>query len=190
VVDEILYEEEVLVKPLKPPLVRIRNIAGATVLGSGKAVPILNVVDLIKTARRVASSVLVPAPPNLHSKKKKRKILVVEDSITSRMLLKNILESAGYQVRTAVDGVDAYTVLREEDFELVVSDVEMPRMNGYDLTLQIRADKRLAELPVVLVTALGSRDERERGIDAGANAYIVKSNFEQSDLLETVRRLV
>jgi two-component system chemotaxis sensor kinase CheA len=189
-VDEILHEEEVLVKPLKKPLVRVRNIAGATVLGSGKAVPILNVADLMKAARTAATGF---APAGIAMKEVKRakgRVLVVEDSITSRMLLKNILESAGYQVRTAVDGLDAYTALREEDFELVVSDVEMPRMNGFDLTARIRADKRLSELPVVLVTALGSREERERGIDAGANAYIVKSNFEQSNLLDTVRRLV
>jgi two-component system chemotaxis sensor kinase CheA len=119
-----------------------------------------------------------------------KSVLVVEDSITSRMLLKGILESAGYQVKTAVDGVEAFTFLRSERFDLVVSDVEMPRMNGFDLTERIRADKKLAELPVVLVTALETREDRERGIDAGANAYLVKSSFDQSNLLEAVRRLV
>jgi two-component system chemotaxis sensor kinase CheA len=117
------------------------------------------------------------------------KVLVVEDSVTSRMLLKGILESAGYQVKTAVDGVEAYTTLRENEFDLVVSDVEMPRMNGFDLTAKVRSDKRLANLPVILVTALESREERERGIDAGANAYIVKSSFDQSNLLEVIQRL-
>ena len=189
-VDEVLHEEEVLVKPFKKPLARVRNIAGATVLGSGKAVPILNVADLMKSARKPAAAFAPAAVAGKDAKAEKRKLLVVEDSITSRMLLKNILESAGYQVKTAVDGVDAFTILREEHFELVVSDVEMPRMNGFDLTGRIRSDKRLAELPVILVTALESREERERGIDAGANAYIVKSNFEQSNLLDTVRRLV
>jgi two-component system chemotaxis sensor kinase CheA len=189
-VDEVLHEEEVLVKPFKKPLARVRNIAGATVLGSGKAVPILNVADLFKSARKSTTAPARAAVAGKEAKTEKRKLLVVEDSITSRMLLKNILESAGYQVKTAVDGVDAFTALREERFELVVSDVEMPRMNGFDLTGRIRADKRLAELPVVLVTALESREERERGIEAGANAYIVKSNFEQSNLLDTVRRLV
>ncbi len=116
-------------------------------------------------------------------------MLIVEDSITSRMLLKGIIEAAGYQVQTAVDGVDAFTALREEEFDLVVSDVEMPRMNGFDLTARIRSDKRLSELPVVLITALESREQRERGIDAGANAYVVKSSFDQQNLLEVVRRL-
>ena len=104
--------------------------------------------------------------------------------------MKNILESAGYDVQTAVDGIDALTALKAGEIELVVSDVDMPRMNGFDLTARIRADKKLGELPVVLVTALESREDRERGIDVGANAYIVKSSFDQSNLLETVRRLI
>ena len=118
-----------------------------------------------------------------------KSILIAEDSITSRMLLKGILEGAGYRVKTAVDGMDAFTILRAERFDLVVSDVEMPRLNGFDLTARIRADRKLAELPVVLVTALESREDRERGIDVGASAYLVKSSFDQSNLLEAVRRL-
>ena len=106
------------------------------------------------------------------------------------MLIKGMLESAGYRVTTAVDGVDALTALRSGEFDLVVSDVEMPRMNGFDLTAGIRADKRLAEMPVVLVTALSSPADRERGIDAGANAYIIKGSFDQSNLLDTIRRLI
>jgi len=104
--------------------------------------------------------------------------------------LKGILESAGYQVKTAVDGIDAFTTLRAEHFDLVVSDIEMPRLNGFGLTARIRADKRLSELPVVLVTALETREDREHGIDAGANAYLIKSSFDQSNLLEAVRRLL
>ena len=116
--------------------------------------------------------------------------MVVEDSITARTLLKTILESAGYEVATAVDGIDAFTALKTTEFNLVVSDVEMPRMNGFDLTAKIRTDKRLSDLPVVLVTALESREDRERGIDVGASAYVVKSSFEQSNLLEVIRRLI
>ena len=100
------------------------------------------------------------------------------------------MESAGYTVKTAVDGMEAFTLLRAERFDLLVSDVEMPRLNGFDLTARIRADKSLGELPVVLVTALETRDDRERGIDVGANAYIIKSSFDQSNLLDAVRRLV
>ena len=115
---------------------------------------------------------------------------MVEDSITARSLLKGILEVAGYKVATAVDGIDGLTQLRSGEFDIVVSDVDMPRMNGFDLTAKIRSDKKLADLPVVLVTALESREDRERGVDVGANAYIVKRSFEQSNLLEVVRRLI
>jgi two-component system chemotaxis sensor kinase CheA len=118
------------------------------------------------------------------------RILVAEDSITSRTLLKNILETAGYRVATAVDGTDAFTQLRSNEFDLVVSDVDMPRVNGFELTTKIRADKKLGELPVVLVTALESREDKERGIEAGANAYIIKSSFDQSNLLEVIRRFL
>jgi two-component system chemotaxis sensor kinase CheA len=187
-VDAVLDEREVLVKRLAKPLSRVRNIAGATVLGSGEVAPILNVADLLKSAR-TAGAGLRTAPAATPSATPAKRILVVEDSITSRTLLKGILESAGYDVKTAVDGIDGFTALRAEHFDLVVSDVEMPRMNGFDLTARIRADRALAEVPVVLVTALESREDRERGIDVGANAYLVKSSLDQSNLLEALRRL-
>jgi two-component system chemotaxis sensor kinase CheA len=191
VVDEVVNEQEVLVKSLGKQLSRVRNVAAATILGSGKAVPILNVMDLIKSA------VLAPVSPTAvrstdwePNTSRQKHVLVVEDSITARGLLKGILELAGYKVTTAVDGVDGYTQLRSGNFDIVVSDVEMPRMDGFDLTAKIRADKKLADLPVVLVTALESREDRERGIDVGADAYIVKRSFEQSNLLEIIERLI
>jgi two-component system chemotaxis sensor kinase CheA len=187
-VDAVLDEREVLVKRMTKPLSRVRNIAGATVLGSGELAPILSVPDLLKSARTAAATLRTPAPLQPSTMQAKR-VLVVEDSITSRMLLKGILESAGYDVKTAVDGIEAFTALRAEHFDLVVSDVEMPRMDGFDLTARMRADRSLAEVPVVLVTALESREDRERGIDVGANAYLVKSSLDQSNLLEAVRRL-
>lgn len=189
-VDEVLDEQEVLVKPLAKPLLRVRNVAAATVLGSGRVAPILNVADLLKSARKLAGAPTRLTTGAAPAQADARTILVAEDSITSRMLLKGILESAGYKVKTAVDGMEAFTLLRAESFDLLVSDVEMPRLNGFDLTARIRADKKLAELPVVLVTALETRDDRERGIDAGANAYIVKSSLDQSNLIEAIRRLI
>jgi two-component system chemotaxis sensor kinase CheA len=185
-VDEVLGEQEVLVKSLGRQLRRVRNIAGATVLGNGRVVPILHIPDLLKSARRAALS---PAPASDVAAARKS-LLVAEDSITSRMLLKGILESAGYDVKTAVDGLDAYTQLRTEPFDLLVSDVDMPHMSGFDLTAKVRADKALADLPVVLVTALSSRADLERGAEAGANAYIVKGSFDQSNLLTAIRRLL
>jgi len=190
VVNEVLNEQEVLIKGLSHPLTRVRNIAGATILGSGKVAPVLNVSDLMKSAAK--AGVYGPRPGGSEAKggETRKSVLVVEDSITSRMLLKNILETAGYLVVTAVDGVDAMTLLKTEVFDIVISDVDMPRMNGFNLTEKIRGDKKLSELPVVLVTALESREDKERGIDVGANAYILKSSFDQSNLLEVIRRLI
>jgi len=188
-VDEIMGEHEVLVKELGNQVSHVRNISGAAILGSGKVVPVLNISELMKSATRPAAVVgavrdVEKAPP------KKEKILVAEDSITARTLLKNILENAGYQVATAVDGIDAFTQLRSGEFDLIVSDVDMPRMSGFELTTKVRSDKKLGDLPVVLVTALESREDRERGIDVGADAYIVKSSFDQSNLLEVIRRFL
>ena len=188
-VDEVQNEQEVLLKGLGSQLSRVRNVAGATVLGNGRVVPILNVSDLLKSAVRGGVSPAAPAESRIDTLPT-RAILVVEDSITTRTLLKNILDSAGYDVTTAVDGVDAFTRLKSASFDVVVSDVEMPRMNGFDLTAKIRGDRDLAELPVILVTAMESREDRERGIDVGANAYIVKSSFDQSNLLDVLHRLL
>jgi two-component system chemotaxis sensor kinase CheA len=184
-VDEILDEREVLVKSLGRQMPRVHNIAGATLLETGKVLPVLNVADLMRSAIG-----MTPVTTRHEAESVPKSILVAEDSITARTLLKNILQSAGYRVKTAVDGAEALGFLAGESFDLVVSDVEMPRMSGFDLTAKIRADKRLHSLPLVLVTALESRQDRERGADVGANAYIVKSSFDQGNLLEVVRRLI
>lgn len=191
-VDEVMGELEVLHKGLGRQLSRVRNVAGATLLGNGLIAPVLNVADLLKSAVKMAaySSPRSGAAATVESAGHVCSVLVVEDSITTRTLLKNILESAGYEVTTAVDGVDAFTKLKCGTFDIVVSDVDMPRMNGFDLTAKIRADKALEELPVILVTSLSTREDRERGIDAGANAYIVKNSFDQSDLLEVMKKLI
>jgi two-component system chemotaxis sensor kinase CheA len=188
--DGIFGEQEILVKNLGPQLSRVRNVAGATVLGNGEVAVILHPGDLVKSA--VKGAVAPDRVVNTAAEEKEvaKSVLIAEDSITARTLLRNILETAGYQVRTAVDGIDALTRLRTEHADLVVSDVDMPRMNGFDLTAKIRADRELADLPVVLVTSLDSREDRERGVEAGANAYIVKSSFDQSNLLEVIRRLI
>lgn len=188
-VDEILDERQVMLKGLGRQLKRVPNIAGATILGNGKVVPVLNASDLMKSAVRTAAP-LRPAAGTPNPPSKKAQILVAEDSITARALLKNILAAAGYLVTTAVDGAEAYERARNGEFDLVVSDVDMPRMSGFELTAKIRQDKRLSHLPVVLVTALESREDRERGIDVGADAYIVKSSFDQSNLLDIIRRLI
>lgn len=186
-VDEITGEEDVLVKGLGPQLKKVRNISGAAILGTGRPVPIINVPDLLRSAVKTVPGPAKKAAPRASAQK--RPVLVAEDSITSRMLLKNILETAGYEVSTAVDGVEAWTLMKTEKFDILVTDVEMPRMDGFELTARVRADKDLSRLPVVLVTALENREDRERGIEAGANAYMVKSSFNQNNLLEIVKRL-
>lgn len=188
-VDDVHGEQEVMVRSLGQQLVRVRHIAGAAISTSGAVIPILNVADLAESA----STVGAPAPADTlpePASERRRRLLVAEDSITARTLVKSILEAAGYEVAVAVDGIDALTKLKTESFDLVVSDVDMPRMNGFELTTKIRADKKLGDLPVVLVTALSSQSDREYGIDVGANAYIVKSEFDQGNLLEIVRRLL
>lgn len=188
-VDEIVDEQQVLVKGLGKLLNRIPNISGATILGSGQVVPVLNIRDLMKSAVKVkgkkgktpADDILVP---------KTDKILVVEDSITSRTLLKNILETAGYHVTTSIDGAEAFTKAHTGDFDIIVSDVDLPKLNGFELTLKIKSDKKLSETPVVLVTSLESPDDRERGIEVGADAYLIKSSFDQTNLLEIIKKLI
>ncbi len=188
-VDEVVDEQQVLVKGLGKLLSRVRNISGATVLGSGKVVPVLHSADLIKSAFISAEKTKARSTWE-HTVEKTKKILVADDSITSRTLIKNILETAGYSVTTAVDGKDAFTRARTHEFDLIVSDVDMPRMNGFELIVKIRHDQKLSEVPVVLVTSLGSPEDREHGIEVGADAYIIKSSFDQNNLLETVRRLI
>jgi two-component system chemotaxis sensor kinase CheA len=186
-VDAVLDEQEVLVKSLGPQLVRVRHLAGATVLGSGQVAAILNVADLLHTATQGISG---PAQAAALEPARSKAVLVVEDSITSRTLLRNILETAGYTVQTAVDGAAGLERLKAETFDLVVSDVEMPHLNGFDLTAAIRSIAPLADLPVVLVTSLESREDRARGAAAGANAYVVKRSFDQSHLLNVISRLI
>jgi two-component system, chemotaxis family, sensor kinase CheA len=188
-VDQVVGVQELLVKPLGSQLSRVRNVAGATVLGNGSVVPILNINDLMRSALASPARADLSGGQASHSKPKRLSVLVAEDSITSRTLLKNILESSGFQVATAIDGADALSQLKIGSFDIVISDVEMPRLDGFGLTAAIREDGRWAGLPVVLVTGLESRADRERGIEVGANAYVVKSSFDQSSLIEVIRKL-
>jgi len=190
-VDRVLDEQEVLAKGVGSYLQRVRHFSGATILGTGRVVPIVNVGEVIES---VSTHLDTPAVAGGETERpsptsRQRSILVVEDSITSRMLLKEILESAGYTVTTAINGAEGMAVLDRQEFDLVVSDVEMPRMNGFELTAAIRSHARWHDLPVILVTGLEREAERKRGLDAGANEYIIKGGFDQSNLLGAVRRL-
>lgn len=187
-VDEVAGVETVLPRPLGPPLERVRNVAGAAVRATGEVALVLRAPDLTRSleagasVRRDKAASPAKAAPEV--------VLVVDDSATTRIMEKNLLEAAGYQVHLAKDGLEALDVLSREAVDVVVSDVDMPRMDGFELTERIRADPRLADVPVILVTALESADDKRRGIDVGASAYIVKSQFDESRLLDVVRRVV
>lgn len=187
-VDEILGDQEVVVKPLGRQLQRVRNVLGVTQLGDGRIVPVLHPQDLFANACRMQPRAW--RGERQQARAAKAKILVAEDSVTSRSLLRQILESAGYDVTTVNDGVEAWEALKGREFNLLVSDIEMPRMNGFALTEKIRANRNLGELPIVLVTALKSPEDRQRGLEAGASAYIAKSGFDQTNLLDVIRQLL
>ncbi|WP_413674839.1 response regulator [Massilia cellulosiltytica] len=188
-VDAIVAEQDLLPKPMGPLLRRVRWFSGAAQLGDGTLAPVIALEDAGAAAlagRGLAGAAAAAAPAPAAGP---RKVLVVEDSVTSRLLLKHILEGAGYAVDTAVDGLDAQSRLRTGRYDVVVSDVEMPNMDGLALTASIRATPATAELPVILVTSLQTPEQREAGLRVGADAYFTKGSFDQDRLLATVRRV-
>lgn len=195
IVDVLLGDQEILHKNLEPPLMRVRNVAGVTTLGSGEVCLILNVGDLIKASQMSQGMSLRSSFKKVTNlletqQTKKNDILVVDDSVTTRILERNILRAAGYNVTVAVNGLDALTKLATQHVDLVVSDVEMPDISGYELTSRIKCDEMLNHLPVVLVTSLASELDRQKGLQAGASAYITKGGFNQEELLSTVKMLL
>jgi chemotaxis protein histidine kinase CheA len=191
--DQFIGEQEIVVKRLAWPLHRVRNVGGAAVLGSGQTIAILNPADLLKTALKTEGGRGRPATneiPVSASAPRQRRVLVVDDSLPTRTLERSILETAGYSTFAAGDGVEALKILRRETIDLVISDVEMPSLDGFALTAEIRREEKLRRIPVVLVTSLASPEHQERGMNAGADAYILKGKFEQGQLLDTVGRLI
>lgn len=190
-VDEVGEERETVMKNLGSQLRRVRYIAGVSIGGSGRLVPVINVAEL---RRSVAGGVVTTETrtrrPAAHESGRPPRVLLVEDSITARSLLKNILEGAGFGVITARDGVEAIATARVRDFDLLLTDVEMPGMDGIELTRQIRGEEKTSDKPIVILTALASAHDKERGMEAGANAYVVKSNFNQTSLLTTIGDLL
>jgi two-component system chemotaxis sensor kinase CheA len=190
-VDALIDEQDVVMKPQSQLLKRVRNVSGATILGTGEVCMVLNPHDLIKSVRQQVSSRGVSAARSqLETASRKQVILLAEDSIATRTQEKRILEGAGYEVVTAVDGLDAFHKLKTRDFDAVISDIQMPNLDGLALTVKIREQKKYSELPIILVTSLASDEDRKRGADAGANAYIPKGTFNQDVLVDTLKRLV
>jgi two-component system, chemotaxis family, sensor kinase CheA len=186
--DSLLGAGEVVIKPLGPVLADLADYIGAAILGDGRIALLVAAATLTRQAPPAARA---PEPEAAPAPSAAPKILVVEDSFSVRELQRSILETAGYPVVTARDGRDALAALdRDSQIALVVTDIEMPELDGIELTRAIRANAARSSLPVVIVTSRGSDDDRRRGIEAGADAYMAKSGFDQQTLLTIVERLM
>lgn len=184
--DRILGEQEVVVKSLGPLLSSVAGYLGAAILVEGRVALILDPAFLTKSHRRGGTTTVAPK-----DEKPLPKVLVVDDQFTVRELQRSILEAAGYRVETARDGREALRcVSKEDDVDLVVTDIQMPEMDGVELLRAIRDDQEHSSLPVVIVTSHAGDEDRQRGAEAGADAYILKHEFDQRALLDTVERLI
>ena len=188
-VDQILGQEQIFIKSISGITKKIKNVSGATILGTGEVVIILDVPELVlsaKSSRRVSER----SKPSVTTQASEHRILIVEDSLTIRELEKGILEADGYKVETAVDGLDALEKIAKGRFDLVISDIEMPRMNGFEFCKSLRQQSKYQDLPVIFVTTLSKDEEKRKGIEVGAQAYIVKGAFDQNHLLQTIKLLI
>ncbi len=189
IVDAFVGEQQIVIKPLGSHLKKVDNVAGVTILGAGEVVPILNVPDLMTNARTRSGQRV--GMVQRAERQGPRSILICEDSFTTRELERSIFEAAGYQVETANDGAQGFSKLKDGlVVDAVVTDVQMPNMTGFELTRAIKSDPALEEIPVIIVTSLERDEEKAEGIEAGADAYITKSVFNQDTLLDTVERLI
>lgn len=186
VVDRIDKVDDFVIKAVPAILPNIPGVNGVAILGDGSLAIELDLSGIVSLAENTQETLQISAHKS--SKVRVHKVLVVDDSLTSRTLERNILVAAGYEVVVAEDGEDAWNILQTDTFSVIVSDVEMPHMNGIELTRKIRQNKKTTSLPVILVTSLSSEQDKKQGAEVGANAYIVKSRFEQKILLEEVAK--
>ncbi|MGD8623129.1 MAG: hybrid sensor histidine kinase/response regulator [Anaerolineae bacterium] len=194
VVDEVADEDDVLIKPLPRHMKPIGILSGATISPGGRVIPILHVPGLIRAVRTFGPTRRAPEVAQVEDAPR---ILVIDDSLNTREIEKSILEAEGYQVDVARDGLDALRVIDQAPvargqayYDLLIVDIEMPRLDGLSLTEQLRQDERYAQVPIVIVSSRDKDEDRQRGLDVGANAYIVKGTFEQGDLTTTVASLL
>jgi two-component system chemotaxis sensor kinase CheA len=188
-VDEVTGEQELLVRPLGPRLEKVRGYNGGTMLPDGKVALLLNAAAL--TAAALARSVPeAAAAASRAAPLPKPRVLVAEDTLAIRSLEKLILEAAGYEVATAADGSEAWEHLLAHGADAVVADVDMPVMDGFALTRTIRGSERFRHLPVILVTARDTPHDKAMGMEAGADAYVTKSGFDQESFIATIRQVV
>lgn len=188
-VDKILGEEEILHKKLSAPFYKLKNISGLTTLISGEICLILNIPEIIKTITSVkTSSSLTTRKPELDNSN--FKILLVDDSATTRTLEKNILKTAGYNIETAENPIEAFEQMKNAKFDLIISDVEMPEMNGLEFLEKIKTNEMYSDIPVIMLSSLSSEENTQRAMELGAEKYLIKSQFNQDELQETISKIL
>jgi two-component system chemotaxis sensor kinase CheA len=187
-VDGLVGQRDVVLKGLTRLLPHLPAVAGASVEPDGSVLVVLDPPGLIQRARDAGRATLAPERPR--GTAPQRNVLVVDDALTVRELQRGILERAGYEVRVATHGAQALAALEERPADIVLTDVEMPVMDGFALTEAIRARPALANIPVLILTSLSTEADKQRGLDAGADGYIVKSGFDETSLLAAVTRLL
>jgi two-component system, chemotaxis family, sensor histidine kinase and response regulator WspE len=192
-VDRFLGERELVVHPLDPRLGKIKDVAAGALMEDGSPALILDVEDVIRSIERLAGagglSGVARAGPGAGGAKRKR-ILVVEDSFTVRELERKLLVNGGFEVEVAVDGMDGWNAARTSQFDLVITDIDMPRMDGIELLTLIKKDPHVNSLPVMIVSYKDRPEDRQRGLDAGADYYLAKGSFHDETLLHAVVDLI
>ena len=186
-VDRLIDERDAMIKPLGALLEGERRFGGAFQLGDGRLALMINVALLVQQMR---GATLASGTMRAARAPRARRLLVTDDSFATRELVRSILTTAGYDVTTAVDGQDAVEKLRVSQFDLLMSDIEMPRLDGFSLAERVRGELGIAEMPIVLMTSLATEDHKRRGLHVGAQAYIVKSQFSQGSLLDIIHQLL
>lgn len=192
-VDKFLGEYDLVVRPLDPRLGKVPDISALAVMLDGSPVLIFDVEDLVRsidnllTGRRLRK---VSIPTGRIEAKEQKSVLVVDDSITVREMERKLLENKGYRVEIAVDGLDGWNAVRTSDFDLVVSDVDMPRMNGIELITNIKNHSTLKSLPVIIISYKDREEDRLGGLQAGANYYLTKSSFQDDSFINAVVDLI
>ncbi len=190
VVTDLEGERSVVVKPLGWPLEHVRGTAGAVMLGTGDLALLLHVPDLLEFSRNVATVVPVGPAAGVKAEKRARRVLIVDDSVVTRQLERRILEGMGFEVELAVDGQDALRLLDRHVPDLIVTDVEMPRLDGLGLVRKLRKEPKTRDVPIVIVSTRGEDKDKQAGLEAGADGYIVKSAFDEATLRSIVERLL
>jgi two-component system chemotaxis sensor kinase CheA len=188
-VDEFLTERDALIQELGMPIPATGNVSGGAISRDGTVFVVLNPAGLAASCTPSAATP-IPRTAKPVVEAAASGILVVDDSITSRSLEKSILEAHGYRVRLAVDGIEALEMLHVEKADLIITDIQMPRMDGFALVEALKADSRLNKIPVIIVSSLEKAVDQERGLQLGADAYVVKRKFDQTELLEAIRQMI